>query len=536
MGGEDPKYGQKGKFATTSKVLTAFLALVVLSASGLVILKQLSRQRSSGRDDPDLFNEAMISVADDDGPGHQAPAAASVHARETTYGAEKWPVDADHMGKLQSKLEDGSPIGYVRLPQIPKGERTSDDGRLHIIFSSGCNYFQHWQSEFLLASAFLVGQRGRITRIVSGCNDKKAETVAHADQTFPSGKNDLLVPVDQLNRSVNDNFGLFITPMFDGARDFPWINKPSSIQYFMEKARPELDRLGEPFENVIVANEVLNDPGSNKPYIDVVKKGRPVAQRYGLGGGWVSHKYNLNTITGDPDNKAQQWTYQDAAKWTSVGPPMILHVDDITALSVLWEKYMRPVLAVGRDILADMWAYSIGSAMLDLRHTTLDHYMISTWGSHGESFPWVDQWSQLSCSNPVANAGEKSPVFVHMASNFKAPDPDKGPWMFHKGHVPANILDCDTPLLVEAPEDIWSVTSGKQNKQRAWVLCNIVSRLNRVLTMYKQKFCPVGFEQRKLVRLIQSKTKDRGCSERRDKWCFPLAQIEGLALNWRENL
>ena len=42
------------------------------------------------------------------------------------------------------------------------------------------------------------------------------------------------------------------------------------------------------------------------------------------------------------------------------------------------------------------------------------------------------------------------------------------------------------------------------------------------------------FERRKLIRLIQSKRKDRGCSERRHKWCWPLAQIEGLPDDWRK--
>ena len=125
------------------------------------------------------------------------------------------------------------------------GGPSKDNGKLHVIFSSGCNYFQHWQSELLLASAQWVGQQGRITRIVSGCHDKSAEKVAHRHQTFPQGKNDLLVSLPELNRSVNENFGLYVTPSFPGAKDFPWINKPSSIQYFLEHAAPELERAGE---------------------------------------------------------------------------------------------------------------------------------------------------------------------------------------------------------------------------------------------------------------------------------------------------
>ena len=69
----------------------------------------------------------------------------------------------------------------------------------------------------------------------------------------------------------------------------------------------------------------------------------------------------------------------------------------------------------------------------------------------------------------------------------------------------------------------------------AWVMCNTVAHLNQVLITYKRKFCPGGkFERRKLIRLIQSKKKDRRCSESKDIWCWPLAQIEGLPDGWRE--
>ena len=56
----------------------------------------------------------------------------------------------------------------------------------------------------------------------------------------------------------------------------------------------------------------------------------------------------------------------------------------------------------------------------------------------------------------------------------------------------------------------------------------------QVLRLYKRKFCPGGYEKRHLVRLVQDKTRDQGCDERHDKWCYPLAQIEGLPDDWRE--
>ena len=37
---------------------------------------------------------------------------------------------------------------------------------------------------------------------------------------------------------VHADFGLFVTPPFEGAMAFPWINKPSSIDYFTAHAPP----------------------------------------------------------------------------------------------------------------------------------------------------------------------------------------------------------------------------------------------------------------------------------------------------------
>ena len=217
------------------------------------------------------------------------------------------------------------PTGYIRKPRLRLGVPTdarlgSDDGKLHVVFSSGCNYFQHWQAEMVLASAFNVGQRGRITRIVSGCHDVSAEGVAHRHQTFPSGLNDHLVPLALLNRSVNPYFGLYITPTFDGARDFPWINKPSGIHHFLKHAAPEMARLGETVIAILdpdfiflkpltqsgdTLSDIIYSQGDRKKWrgMDQVKKGRPVAQRYGIGGGWV-HRFPVKAIVGEGPSRS----------------------------------------------------------------------------------------------------------------------------------------------------------------------------------------------------------------------------------------
>jgi hypothetical protein len=64
-------------------------------------------------------------------------------------------------------------VGVVEgLPAVP---RNDDD--IHIVFSTDCSGYQHWQSMLTSYSAARVGQKGRVTRIASGCTDKEVSCI-----------------------------------------------------------------------------------------------------------------------------------------------------------------------------------------------------------------------------------------------------------------------------------------------------------------------------------------------------------------------
>jgi hypothetical protein len=48
----------------------------------------------------------------------------------------------------------------------------ADNTRYHIIFSTDCSPFQHWQSYLVFFSAMTLRQPGHVTRIASGCEGK----------------------------------------------------------------------------------------------------------------------------------------------------------------------------------------------------------------------------------------------------------------------------------------------------------------------------------------------------------------------------
>lgn len=43
--------------------------------------------------------------------------------------------------------------------------------------------------------------------------------------------------------------------------------------------------------------------------------------------------------------------------------------------------------------------------------------------------------------------------------------------MFHKGHVPPHILDCDIPLLKPPPDNFIDSQANKADKVCLWVSC-----------------------------------------------------------------
>lgn len=64
-------------------------------------------------------------------------------------------------------------------------------------------------------------------------------------------------------------------------------------------------------------------PGEHWPRVE---KGKPAGQQYGLGTHWLHFKREY--ICG-PDSPCAQTTAKDAQKHYPVGPPYLLHVDDL---------------------------------------------------------------------------------------------------------------------------------------------------------------------------------------------------------------
>jgi hypothetical protein len=97
--------------------------------------------------------------------------------------------------------------------------------------------------------------------------------------------------------------------------------------------------------------------------------------------------------------------------------------------------------------------------------------------------------------------------------------------MFHKGHVPPNIVSCDLPLLITPPDDLVDTAPTPNNKHKMYMLCNAYVLINEALLAWKKKFCPQGYNAKKQIMLQK---KSQHCTEKSEKGksCWVFARIE----------
>ena len=68
------------------------------------------------------------------------------------------------------KKEGGSST-LIDFSSAEKGkDEVSAEDSIHFVFTTDCRAYQNWQSEVLAFSFELIQQRGKLTRVLSGCN------------------------------------------------------------------------------------------------------------------------------------------------------------------------------------------------------------------------------------------------------------------------------------------------------------------------------------------------------------------------------
>ena len=408
----------------------------------------------------------------------------------------------------------------------------NDEEDIHIVFSTDCSEFQHWQSYLLFYSAYRIKQPGKITRIASGCTDEQE-------------KEELNWHLKHISSVLSDKFMIHFTPHFSAVKDqngntkgdYKFFNKPMGLQHWLEHG----DGMGISDETGLPKNEhtliALLDPDmillkhissnfSNEKMILVSKKakdgqkvkvehGSPFGQQYGLGTQWQS--FGLDVITGDPDSNAKKVSRQDAAKYYPVGPPYLATARDMYRIAQKWVEFVPRVHAEYPYLLAEMYAYCIAAAHLDLPHQLVDHMMVSNTGIGGEGWPFVDNLTKNSGANTACelmnNGSIESlhspestlplPTVIHFCQRYII-----GNNFFGKRKVPKQFFTCEHPLLAIPSDDLDTLdykfsTDSKtknekqllrsgQNVREAFVICTVTRVMNEAAEFFKNNGCDVN--------------------------------------------
>ncbi len=231
----------------------------------------------------------------------------------------------------------------------------------HVIFSTDCSSYQHWQSYLVYYSAYKVRQPGHVTRIASGCNE---EETAAIQEWF-----------EKHVQPMSTRFHLTLTPKFSSVKnqttgeevgDYKFFNKPLGLKYWLENSayfhltsqQDDIVILIDP--DMVLMRPITSDFGNEQETVISKKRkenilatrvqhGIPFAQAYGLGVQWES--FDLDKIAG-PDSPAKLVTKEDGRLYYPVGPPYIATARDIYAIAQKWTEFVPHVHAQYPHLLA----------------------------------------------------------------------------------------------------------------------------------------------------------------------------------------
>jgi hypothetical protein len=239
----------------------------------------------------------------------------------------------------------------------------------HMVFSTSCDDQQHWESYVFFYHAYIVKQKGTVTRICSGCNENESKQLIDFHTKHIE--------------TLNPKFKLHLTPAYHksltGAH-YKYMNKPYGLRNWMESKFPNIIKskqnnntnststststtintdanddekengivmlldpdmiLLRPLvhdfnnEDVIFADETIIG-NKNKKNKKIVSNGNPIAQQ----DGYLDSKWSKLNITFVTDGKKLPKDFNgriDGPLYWNTGPPYLATVHDMYNIATLW--------------------------------------------------------------------------------------------------------------------------------------------------------------------------------------------------------
>lgn len=427
--------------------------------------------------------------------------------------------------------------GDYKRKKVPSAAETKpgqvDSDDIHFVFTTTCEPYQDWQSQVLAQTFARAKQRGRLTRIVSGCSDADLKTAVQLSRETPF-----------MHLHVTKDFSDRPLPEMKLKDDYAPYNKPFGIRDWLRTANPPVKEsvvviidpdfmFLKPFvlnsdlrvtkekdadsENYDEHTEVVEGLRQYKRFFvyegkrelstvnDHVSNGVAVAQRWSsyLGAAGFDDPESSNFKV-CPDCK--KTTKEDGLEYFAVGPPYALTRHD---LELVIDDYCN--MTVGKRELhrdswmAEMMGYVVAAARHNVKHTIFDNLALA--GKEDEYWSFVDLIKENPCEDPVKPmiTGEVAPL-LHGCHTYTGKDADGHEWMYYKQYMPTDLFACDSWMLAVPPASVWTMAkkSGDRNQlKHAYGLCTSVKVVNQAILDFKQRVCVDGFNQNRKLRLVQ---------------------------------
>ena len=422
------------------------------------------------------------------------------------------------------------------------GQEESDE--LHFVFTTSCEPHQHWQSEALAQSFARVGQRGALTRIVSGCSiDAEKELLRRTHQSSPhvrihvtrdfralpapieasseteqrSSTPDEYTPynkpfglrdwLESANPPVREDLVVVLDPDFLFIRRFA-VNTGGRVTSAKGVNSGDYARDAEVIEGMRQYKRFFVYSGARDNVSDTVTDGVAVAQRWSQYLGTTAFE-NSSSICPECAKVSEA----NASEFYAVGPPYALTRKDLTQLI---DDYCNMTVLKREQRNREFWmsemlGYLLAAAKHGVKHTTFDNLAL---GNKGDDYTgFVSIMKGNPCADPVTPIipGEAPPL-LHMRQSYEASD-DRGlKWLFDKQLLPHNLFACDSWLLASPPASVWSLAKQSGDSQlhllEAYGVCTSIKVLNQALVDYKTKMCPNGFNENRRLRLVRGVRED----------------------------
>eukprot|EP00547_Thalassionema_nitzschioides_P008075 CAMPEP_0194224584 /NCGR_PEP_ID=MMETSP0156-20130528/37842_1 /TAXON_ID=33649 /ORGANISM="Thalassionema nitzschioides, Strain L26-B" /LENGTH=424 /DNA_ID=CAMNT_0038956227 /DNA_START=27 /DNA_END=1298 /DNA_ORIENTATION=+ len=323
--------------------------------------------------------------------------------------------------------------------------------RYFMVFSTSCSPFQNWQAIAFFHFAHMIKQPGNITRLVSGCKQDEADALRKLHKEKIS--------------LLSDRFHLHVTPDYKvGTGDQKYWNKPNGLLDYMENVLGFPGNAAEYNEDIIIIVDpdmmllrpITHDFRSMHVSWEgelthtAVTHGHPIAQAYAYGAGWLTSLNGNHSFVVGKDSPVNKLSVEDARKYYPAGPPYLATGKDMYNIAVHWVKFLPRLHVLFPHMMAEMHAYSMSAAHLNLPHRLSKEFMVSEVGGK-EGFHFLDGISRGDACNasfPVKNL----PLVLHYCQRYSL-----GRWFFNKYKLREDIFDCNAPLLRDPPLDVGTI-------------------------------------------------------------------------------